>query len=161
MTREEVLAEARKCVCGGRDKSYGGPENSFECIAKMWTAYLRQRGLVRGPKNPLQKNENSNKVPTSSDRITAWDVAWMMILLKASRAAGNTTYTDGCIDAAGYAACAGECMEEPAELRPDQLPAQGHSYVFRPEDLSPTHHYTGFKVGDFAQFKTGGGCTGC
>ena len=154
MKREEVLAEARKCVCGDRDKNYGSPENSFEYIAEMWTAYLRQRGLVGGPKFCPQKNEDSNKVPTSESRITAWDVAWMMVLLKASRAAGNTSYIDGCIDAAGYAACAGETL--PPVLRLDQLAATSH-----------------FKVGEIDQFKTrdhfsttakmtcNGGCTGC
>lgn len=134
MKREEVLAEARKCVCGDRDKSYGGPERSFETIAAMWTAYLKQRGVTAA--------------------ITPWDVAWMMVLLKASRAAGNTSYIDGCIDAAGYAACAGETL--PPVLRLDQLASTSH-----------------FKVGEIDQFKTGdhfsttakmtcnGGCTGC
>ena len=89
MKREEVLEAARKCVCGDREKSYGSPERSFECIAELWTAYLKQRGVTAA--------------------ITPWDVAWMMVLLKASRAAGNTSYIDGCIDAAGYAACGAEC----------------------------------------------------
>lgn len=105
MTRKEVLGAAEKCVCGDRDKSYGGPERSFETIAAMWTAYLKQRGMAAA--------------------ITPWDVAWMMVLLKSARAAGNTSYTDGCIDAAGYAACAGECMDATPSLTVDELPGTG------------------------------------
>ena len=104
MKREEVLEAARKCVCGDREKSYGSPERSFECIAGMWTAYLKQRGVTAA--------------------ITPWDVAWMMVLLKASRAAGNTSYIDGCIDAAGYAACAGESA--PPVLTEKDVPATCH-----------------------------------
>lgn len=104
MKREEVLEAARKCVCGDREKSYGSPERSFECIAELWTAYLKQRGVTAA--------------------ITPWDVAWMMVLLKASRAAGNTSYIDGCIDAAGYAACAGECMMP--VLTEKDIPATRH-----------------------------------
>lgn len=49
----------------------------------------------------------------------------MMILLKASRAANNVNYIDGCIDAAGYAACAGETLPP----------------VLKIEELSPTCHF--------------------
>ena len=35
MTREEVLNKAMSAVCGDRDHDYGGPESSFECIARM------------------------------------------------------------------------------------------------------------------------------
>lgn len=96
MKREEVLEAARKCVCGDRDKNYGSPENSFECIAEMWTAYLGGRGLAK-------------------DVLTTFDVANLLALMKLARMSKNVHYADGPVDLAGYAACAGECMEEPEE----------------------------------------------
>ena len=32
MTREEILAAAKQCVCGGRETDYGTPEDSFGLI---------------------------------------------------------------------------------------------------------------------------------
>lgn len=84
MKREEVLAEARKCVCGDREKSYGSPERSFECIAGMWSVYLGR--------------------PVSS-----YDVACMMALLKIARLKANPHHADSWVDIAGYAACGAEC----------------------------------------------------
>ena len=43
MTREEILAAAKQCVCGDRDQDYGSPEKSFEMIADLWEPYLRQK----------------------------------------------------------------------------------------------------------------------
>ena len=84
MKREEVLAEARKCVCGDRDKSYGSPERSFECIAGMWSVYLGRP-------------------------VSACDVACMMALLKIVRAKHSPSHNDNWVDIAGYAACGAEC----------------------------------------------------
>lgn len=33
MTREEILAAAKQCVCGDRDQDYGSPETSFNMTA--------------------------------------------------------------------------------------------------------------------------------
>ena len=63
-----------------RGGSYGAPENSFECIALYWSAYL-------------------NKV------ITETDVAIMMMLLKIARETEKHK-DDNFLDIAGYAACA-------------------------------------------------------
>lgn len=60
MTREEILAAAKQCVCGGRETDYGTPEDSFGLIGQYWTVY-------------------------TGHTITAKDVAMMMALLKIAR----------------------------------------------------------------------------
>lgn len=90
MTREEVLEQARKCVCGDREQNYGSPENNFGTIAGLWTSYL----------NSEFKNFNFMLGPG--------DVAAMMILLKVSRIASGNGKNDNWVDIAGYAACGGE-----------------------------------------------------
>lgn len=82
-TREKVLADAKRCVCGERDQSYGGPEDSFLRIANLWTAY-------------------------HGAEFTPVDVAVMMSLLKVARLASNPQHMDSWVDLAGYAACGGE-----------------------------------------------------
>lgn len=92
MTREEILAKAKKCVCGDREEDYGSPEDSFKLIARLWSEYLA--GAQRVPQRNL---------------IDAADVAIMMALLKIARMAhGNKA--DNFVDLAGYAACAGEIV---------------------------------------------------
>ena len=87
MTRKEILTAAKKCVCGDRDEQYGSPEYSFETIAKLWEAYI---GVAK---------------------ITASDVAAMMVLFKIGRIATGQSKDDNWIDIAGYAACGGEISE--------------------------------------------------
>lgn len=87
-TREKVLAEAKKCVFGQRDQSYGGPEDSFQRIANLWNAYCgfdEERG-----------------------KFSAVDVAAMMALLKVARISANPGHMDSWVDLAGYASCGGE-----------------------------------------------------
>ena len=82
MKREEILEQAKICVCGHRQSDYGTPEDNFNRIGKLWSAYM-------------------------DINFTAKDVAIMMALLKVARIkAGNSI--DSAIDLAGYAACAGE-----------------------------------------------------
>ena len=89
MTREEILAAAKSCVCGDRDKVYGKPEYSFGAIADFRSDYLRAaHGILR--------------------RLTATDVATMMVLFKMARNATGENNDDNWVDAAGYAACGGE-----------------------------------------------------
>lgn len=82
--REQLLDEAKAIVCGDRDQQYGTPEDNFEIIAKLWSAYL----------------EGS---------VTPFDVAMMMVLFKVAREATGQNKRDNLIDIAGYAACAAEC----------------------------------------------------
>ena len=82
-TRRQILDAAIQCVCSDREAQYGSPEDSFNRIAKLWTAY--------------------HDVP-----YTAHDVAMMMALLKVARIAEGRFKDDNYTDLAGYAACAAE-----------------------------------------------------
>jgi hypothetical protein len=93
MTREEILAAAKQCVCGDRDQDYGSPETSFNTIAALWEPYIRE------------------KCVSSDDAdvcITGADVGAMMALFKIARIATGHGKADNWIDLAGYAACGGE-----------------------------------------------------
>lgn len=83
MKRSECLDAAKACVCGQRQQDYGTPEDSFNKIAELWTAYY-------------------------GAGFTATDVAMMMALLKIARISTGTGTDDSFIDLAGYAACGGE-----------------------------------------------------
>ena len=89
MTREEILAKARECVCGQREQDYGTPESNFQLIADLWNDYLY-----------------SGK--DGADFITPTDVAMMMSLLKIARIRNGGGTGDSFVDLAGYAACGGE-----------------------------------------------------
>ena len=92
MTREEILAAAKQCVCGDRDQDYGRPETSFNTIAALWEPYIREKC-----------------VGTDGDVcITGADVGAMMRLFKVARIATGHGKADNWIDLAGYAACGGE-----------------------------------------------------
>ena len=83
MTRSEILEVAHGYITQDRAKTHGGAEDSFADIAAMWSAYLEH------PVGPE-------------------DVCMMMVLLKAVRFKNNPQHVDNPIDAAGYAALAGE-----------------------------------------------------
>lgn len=84
-TRQRVLKEAERCVCGHREQDYGTPEDSFEMTGKLWTVYLNY-----------------------ATKIDAEDVAAMMALLKIARIAKSPDHMDSWCDLAGYASCGGE-----------------------------------------------------
>lgn len=88
-SRKEILEKAAEIVSGEREDTYGGPEDSFRLIAKLWEAYLGAAERV----------------------ITPEDVAAMMALLKIARLAKSSDHLDSWIDLAGYAACGGEIGE--------------------------------------------------
>lgn len=83
INREKLLDEAKRIVCGDRDRQYGHPEDAFRVIAEFWTSYL-------------------------GTEITAADVCDLMILLKVARNSFKQKH-DNLVDIAGYAACAAEC----------------------------------------------------
>lgn len=92
MTREEILNSAKKCVCGDRDKTYKGPEDSFSLIARLWEPIIKVRCVGPG-------------ADVCVDAVT---VALCMAELKIARAATNVGNMDSWVDLAGYAACGGE-----------------------------------------------------
>ena len=101
MNRAEVLAAAKKCVCGEREQDYGTPEDNFTTIGLLWGVYLR----AAHPE--LQKI-----LPING--IEAKDVAVMMSLLKVACIATGSS-PDSFVDLAGYAACAGEIATRQTE----------------------------------------------
>ena len=86
MKREDCLKEAKKCICGDRDRDYGNPNGSFELIGKLWGDYM-------------------------NIQISPKDVAIMMALLKVARCKYSDKI-DSFIDGAGYFACAAEVATE-------------------------------------------------
>lgn len=88
-TREKVLEEAKRCVCGNREQDYGTPEDSFGRIAALWTAYMSNNSIA-------------------DTVFSASDVSIMLALLKIARLANNPEHMDSWVDLAGYAACGGE-----------------------------------------------------
>ena len=79
--RVEALREAARLISGDRDKQYGGPEDNFSRIAKMWSVVVDYE-------------------------ITSEDVAMMMVCLKVARYASKSGFQpDTWIDIAGYAGC--------------------------------------------------------
>ncbi len=64
---ENVLEEADRITSRARNNTYGPPEQDFARTAAMWTGLLQYK---------LRNGES----------IRPQDVAWMMIMLKASRA---------------------------------------------------------------------------
>ena len=84
--REKMLEEAKRIVCGDRDRQYGGPENTFGEIAALWGKYL-------------------------GEDIGSEDVAIMMILMKVARLKTSEYESrDSWVDIAGYAACGYEIV---------------------------------------------------
>ena len=87
MNRKELLEEAGRTIAGQRQDDYGDARQSFDRIAALWSAY-------------------------TGSRITAADVASMMVLLKASRARTSPEKIDSWLDMAGYAALAAEMVSD-------------------------------------------------
>lgn len=79
--RVEALREAARIIAGDRDAQYGGPEDNFNRIAKVWAVIL---GV----------------------EVTAEDVAMCMVGVKLARYASKSGFQpDTWIDIAGYAGC--------------------------------------------------------
>lgn len=86
--RREALREVEGCVCKDRQNTYGGAEDNFAAIARLWTVWLHVRGLM-----PPDK------------AVLSIDVAGMSGLIKTARAAHNPGHRDSWIDMAGYPIC--------------------------------------------------------
>lgn len=87
--REKVLFEAAELITGDRNKTYGSPTQNFQNTADIWN-------VVVGHK--------------LTEKLTATDVANLMIGLKLARMVANPT-RDNFVDIAGYAGCGWETVE--------------------------------------------------
>lgn len=92
-TAAGIAARAADLVGGNREKQHGAKSDNFTRIATMWDAYMRIR---REPAAP----------------IDALDVGHFMVLMKLARTQSGSLNVDDYIDAAGYAACAGEVAQD-------------------------------------------------
>lgn len=90
--REGVLDEAKKLITGDRNNSYGPPTQDFQRTADMMSALF------------------SAKLKDGA-RFKPSDVAWIITLVKASRAQ-HSPKRDNYVDAAGYMGCGWECEAE-------------------------------------------------
>ena len=89
--RSDILHDAVKLTCGDRNDAYGPPWNNLTDCAQLWEAYL-----------------NAKYGTVAAMQLTAEDVAWMNVLQKISRTF-RAQRVDNYVDAAAYAAIAGEC----------------------------------------------------
>lgn len=81
LPRQEALAEAARIIEGQRDVQYGGPEDNFSRIAKIWSVIFEKE-------------------------ISSEDVAMAMVAVKVARYASKSGFQpDTWIDIAGYAGC--------------------------------------------------------
>ena|ERR1700722_4530635 len=95
-TNDESIERKRACLqaaidacCGDRALNYGKPEDNFQRITILWSAWVH-----------IRKEPSDSVVPFSP-----FDVAIMNILLKIARLANSPGHEDSWIDIAGYAAC--------------------------------------------------------
>jgi hypothetical protein len=91
--RRILLEQAAGLVDGDRNADYGPPDGDFTAAAFMWQAYLHRTFGQRG-----------------GLKLTAHDVAAMMIMLKLARIAWSPDKQDHWADIAGYAACGWDCV---------------------------------------------------
>lgn len=87
MDRTILIEKAERIVNQDRNARYGGPEESFTTIAKLWSTFL---GVEI---SPLQ-------------------VAGCMILLKLARLKKTPTHEDSVVDGIGYFACMADFLRE-------------------------------------------------
>jgi len=94
MNREDALSAAADCVLRDRNKSYGGPEQSFGITAELWSIILR----------PILKEEAA---------VDPAQVALCLDSLKTARLIFNLSHPDSWVDKIGYSACGAEVATSP------------------------------------------------
>jgi hypothetical protein len=99
-TRETMLNTAKTLTCGDRNSSYGPPHENLSDCAALWEAYLNTNMRC------FRQEDDGWKI-----KLTSEDVAWMMVLTKMTRSFQSGFHFDNYVDAAAYAAIAGECRE--------------------------------------------------
>lgn len=91
LPRQEALDEAARIISGDRDAQYGGPEDNFGRIAKMWSVLFERE-------------------------FTPEEVAMAFIAVKLSRFVSKYGFQpDTWIDIAGYAGCGYEVGQKGAQ----------------------------------------------
>lgn len=90
--RARLLGLAKHLTCGDRNEAYGPPYENLSKCASLWEVYISAKNGC-------------------TTRITAEDVAWLMVLLKMARSFQPGYHADSYTDAAAYAAIAGECRD--------------------------------------------------
>jgi hypothetical protein len=98
--RGKILLKALDIINGERQDQYGSPEDSFALIAAYWTTFLKSRDLI-------QSKGNSHAL-----KISAKEVAEMMMLFKIARMSGQKPKLDNYLDLVGYAGIAADMIEE-------------------------------------------------
>lgn len=78
--RVEALRQAATIIQGERDDTYGGPEDNFARIAKIWSVIFAME-------------------------VTPTQVAAAMAGVKLARLVNSPDHADSWVDLAGYAAC--------------------------------------------------------
>ena len=97
--RVQFLNTAISLTAGDRDKEYGRPWDNLTACAQLFEAYL-----------------NTKFGCEAELKLTAEDVAWLNVLQKMARTFFGNVKHDTYIDAAAYAAIAGECAIEEKSL---------------------------------------------
>lgn len=90
--KRELLEAAIKTVAD-RGVPYGGVEDNFTRIARLWKMHLLNR-FDRAPD------------------LTSADVAMMMVLMKIARLENQPNHPDSWTDVAGYAACGADVTSD-------------------------------------------------
>ena len=105
--RSEILQGADAAVSGDRNVDYGPPDADFKTTAEFWNTYLNRVLTRKMGSTPIDARTQT----VLNTLIDSWDVGAMMILLKLSRISWSPQVEDHWMDSAGYAACAGECID--------------------------------------------------
>ena len=88
MKSSEMLEHAAKLVSGQRAQDYGDKTENHKRIATLWNIWLNESRM------------NDDGLPS---KITAYDVAMMMLLVKVARLMHSPGHQDSHVDIAGYA----------------------------------------------------------
>lgn len=109
MTREQILNTARDLTCGDRNRTYGPPDIQLECAEELANVLTRYHNLMRQACSEF--GPEFRHVPPAE-----WQ-ALRMVATKLSRmVCGPLYHPDNYIDAAAYAAIAGECAAQATRL---------------------------------------------
>lgn len=97
LPRQQMLDEAARIISGDRDAQYGGPEDNFDRIAKIWSVLFKRE-------------------------FTPEEVAMAMIGVKMARFVSNYGFqADTWVDIAGYAGCGYEVGYTAANDKPHKI----------------------------------------